>query len=132
MIKLNLHYARPITPKRVTSGGAHSPRLSTCSTQLRRNVAVVESHWRHCFRFDRPGIRTPDLPPSIAMSQPRNEPVGIGENANIKKNNENIYLRWIGVSIKAFKNNNIYLPCEKAGTINFIIPITIKKVRSID
>ena len=33
-----------------------SPRLSAWAAQLRRNVASVASRWRHCIRFDRPGI----------------------------------------------------------------------------
>ena len=39
-----------------------SPRPSALATQLRRNVAAVASRWRHCVRFDGPGIRTSGLP----------------------------------------------------------------------
>ena len=52
--KSNLHYTRGITPKRVTSGGAHLRGLAP-GLQLRRNVAAVASRWRHC-RFERSGI----------------------------------------------------------------------------
>ena len=38
--KSNLHYTRGIKPKRVMSGGA---RLSSWTTQLRRNIAAVAS-----------------------------------------------------------------------------------------
>ena len=38
--------------------------LFRCTTQLRRNVAAVESRWQHCVRFDRPGNRTLVLPPN--------------------------------------------------------------------
>ena len=46
-----------------------SPRLSAWAAQLRRNVATIASRWRHCVRFDRPGIRTPAScnPAAIAM-----------------------------------------------------------------
>ena len=53
-------YSRSITPKRVTSGGAIT-RLSAWAV-LPRNVAAVARCWRHCVRFDRPGIPTPNLP----------------------------------------------------------------------
>ena len=33
-----------------------SPRLSAWATQLRRNVATVASHWRHCADLTGPGI----------------------------------------------------------------------------
>ena len=33
-----------------------SPRLNGWATVLRRNVAAVASHWRHCIRFDQPEI----------------------------------------------------------------------------
>ena len=33
-----------------------SPRLSTWATQLRRNVAAVASHWRHCVDLTDPGF----------------------------------------------------------------------------
>ena len=39
---------------RVTAPGQHS--------SFRRNVAAVASCWQHCVRFDRPEIRTSDLP----------------------------------------------------------------------
>ena len=48
----NLHYSRVITPK----------RLIFATTQVRRNVAEVASHWPHCVQFDRPGNFNPDLP----------------------------------------------------------------------
>ena len=41
-----LHYTRDITPKHVTSGGAHL--RSACATKLRTNAATVASRWRHC------------------------------------------------------------------------------------
>ena len=36
--------------------------ICSWATQLQRNVAVVASRGRNCFRFDRPRNRTPDLP----------------------------------------------------------------------
>ena len=33
-----------------------SPRLSAWATQLRRNIATVASHWRHCVDLTGPGI----------------------------------------------------------------------------
>ena len=35
-----------------------SPRHSAWVTQLRKNVAVVASSWRHCVLFNQPGTRT--------------------------------------------------------------------------
>ena len=62
-VKPNLHYTRAITPKRVTSGGAHLRGLiSAWATQLQRNIPAVASRWRHCVLFDWPGIQTQDLP----------------------------------------------------------------------
>ena len=49
-IKSKLHYTRCITPKRVTSGGAHL-RGSTP-----KNVATMASRWRHCADLTDPGI----------------------------------------------------------------------------
>ena len=49
--KSNLHYARGIVPKCVASGGIHLRRLEPghkWTVQLRRNIAVVASSWRHC------------------------------------------------------------------------------------
>ena len=56
--KTNLHHARDITPKRVTSGEAH---LRCFAPGQHKNVAAVTSHCQHCVRFDRSGNRTPDL-----------------------------------------------------------------------
>ena len=53
--KSNLHYTRGITPKRVTSGGAHLRGLAP-GLQLRRNVTAVASRWRHCADLTGPGI----------------------------------------------------------------------------
>ena len=49
-------YTRVITPKRVTSGGAHLRGLAP-----RQHSFEETSHrWRRCVRFDRPGNRTRD------------------------------------------------------------------------
>ena len=67
----SLRCTRSITPKRVTSGGPHFRGLahSARTTQLRKTsgtvitlVAVIESRWRCCARFDRASNRTHDLP----------------------------------------------------------------------
>ena len=50
------YYAKACNPRR-----GPSPRLSVWAPQLRRNVAVVASRWRHCVRFDLPKIQTPDI-----------------------------------------------------------------------
>ena len=50
----NLPYTRGITPKRVTSGGAHLRGVAPeqhCSEET-----------SHCVRYDLPGVRTHDLP----------------------------------------------------------------------
>ena len=59
----HLLYTRCNTPKRVTSLRGPSPRHCARATSFfRRNVAAVASRWQHCVRFDRPEIKTPDLP----------------------------------------------------------------------
>ena len=57
----SLHYTRSITPKRVTSSGAHT-RPSSWAKQLRKNVAAVASRWRHCVDLTDPGFKPLDLP----------------------------------------------------------------------
>ena len=52
-IKSNLHYARVITPKLVTSGRSH---LRARATQLRRKVAAVASRWRNYVDLTDPGF----------------------------------------------------------------------------
>ena len=77
-LKSNLHYTRRVTPKRVTSGGAHLRGLapgqhSTEETSQRwrvvedSNTAPKKRHndgesLKTLCRFDRPGNRTVDLP----------------------------------------------------------------------
>ena len=56
--KSNLHYIRGITPKRVTSDGAHLRGLAPGQ----RSSEEMTQQRRHCVRFDRRGIQTPDLP----------------------------------------------------------------------
>ena len=46
----NLYRTRGSASKRATSGGS-SPRLSAKATQLRKNVAAVARHCRHCADF---------------------------------------------------------------------------------
>ena len=61
VVKSNLHYTRRITPKRVTSCGAHfrglAPGQHSSEEMLQRWRVVLT-----LCRFDRPGNRTPDLP----------------------------------------------------------------------
>ena len=45
IFKSNLHYTRIITPKRVTSGGAHLRGLAPMLHNSQRNVAAVASRW---------------------------------------------------------------------------------------
>ena len=54
--KSNLHYTRRITPKRVTSSGAHVRGLAPGLAQLRRNVAAVASRWQYCADLTGPGF----------------------------------------------------------------------------
>ena len=56
--KSNLHNNRGITPKRVTSGGAHLRCLASgqWATQLRRNFTTMASRWRHCADLTGPRI----------------------------------------------------------------------------
>ena len=54
--RIKLHYARSITPKYVTSGGAQLRSLAPRATQLPRNVATVASYWRHCTNLTDLGI----------------------------------------------------------------------------
>ena len=60
--KSNLHYTRRITPKRVTSCGAHlrglAPGQHSSEETLQRWRVVGNT----LCRFDRPGYRTSDLP----------------------------------------------------------------------
>ena len=56
--KKYLHYTGGITPKRVTNGGVRLRGLAPGQ----HSSEELTQRWRHCFRFDRPGNRTPDLP----------------------------------------------------------------------
>ena len=53
-LKSNLHYTRDITPKRVTSSGIHLRGLGPGQ----HSSEETSEGWRHCVRFDQPGIRT--------------------------------------------------------------------------
>ena len=52
---INLHYARGITPKRVTSGGGHFCGLAPGQHSFKE----TSQRWRDCVRFHQPGNRTP-------------------------------------------------------------------------
>ena len=59
--KSNLHYARRITSKRVTSGGAHLRRVAPGYTAPNNRCNGGEPLATLC-RFDRSGNRAPDFP----------------------------------------------------------------------
>ena len=58
--KSNRYYTRGITPKHVTSGGAHPRSLAPGNTAPKKRRSDGEPLATLC-RFDRPGILTPDL-----------------------------------------------------------------------
>ena len=64
--KSNLHCNRfiklAVALQRRSECRGPTPRLNAWTTQLRRNVAAVASHWILYVRFDRPGNGTSDLP----------------------------------------------------------------------
>ena len=59
--KSNLHNTRAITPKRVTSGGAHLRCLTSGwrSSEKRSRRWRLASHWQHCVWFGLLGNRIP-------------------------------------------------------------------------
>ena len=58
-IKSNFHYTRGITPKRVTSGGAH---LRALATQLRKKGRNYGEQLATLYPIQPPRNRTPDPP----------------------------------------------------------------------
>ena len=90
------HYTRCNTPKRETGWRGSSPRNCAYGqhSSFRRTVPAVTRRWQHCVQFDRPEIRSSDLPlERRTRYSSTNLPVIIKCNAVSRDNNNNTHKR---------------------------------------